>query len=35
LQFVEPTIEKARAALHRLGNDAVLSELEAMLARVL
>ena len=35
LQFVEPTIEKARAALLRLGDDAVLRELETMLTRVL
>ncbi len=35
LQFVEPTIEKVRAALLRLGDDAVLRELEGMLARVL
>ncbi len=35
LQFVEPTIEKARAALLRLGEDPVLRDLEALLARVL
>jgi aminoglycoside/choline kinase family phosphotransferase len=35
LQFVEPTIEKVRAALLRLGDDEVLRDLEGMLARVL
>lgn len=35
LQFVEPTIEKARAALRRLPDDPILADLEAMLGRVL
>lgn len=34
LGFVEPTIAKARAALDRLGDDPVLRDLAALLARV-
>ena len=35
LEFVEPTIEKARAALGRLGDDPELTALERLLDRVL
>lgn len=35
LQFVEPTIGKARAALARLHDDPILAELDALLDRVL
>ncbi len=35
LQYVEPTIEKARSALGRLKDDPILADLDAMLARVL
>jgi N-acetylmuramate 1-kinase len=35
LQFVEPTISKARAALERLQDDPLLAELDALLDRIL
>ncbi len=35
LQFVEPTIEKARASLARLADDEMLRELDALLRRIL